>query len=299
MEGTKGKERDDDLKQKFRENGDMWAYIMTVLGRTPSLRSLSHPIKIFQTDPKKNFNIDVQLEKAVHGYLLADKKKRASLLVFGVQLVSLRRNTPFKRLKLEAKIIELQGPPTSRPEILAHAPFVFEEALKVSKVPVETGSEVQMTSDVEVNVGVGKVKFGRKVIGGKQSESVEVYFAKGASAICEDGDGKRSKVWWNVKQSTVPNSKDNAGIDPNYRFAVLLARGKDDKAPYRVKIDLEVHAGWEYLFEHGLSNTIHAKDLDIDPRTWHVGVDPRSINREKLGLFEKPEYLASLTKSAR
>jgi hypothetical protein len=277
-----------------RQHKIIWAKFLTRFLNTPPPRINLFPITIWQTDPKKNFNINVQLEKAVHGYLSPDRPQRASLLVFGVQLVSLRRKAPFRHLKLEAKVLETTGPSTTRPEILAHAPFVFEEALKKSEERVKSTREVGDHVDAEINAGVGRFRAGRDVRQKEVRDSIYRYFGKGASAITVDEEGKRSGIWWNVKQSSIPYARDDAGIDPNYHFAVLLTRARNDKEVFKVRINLEVHAGLGYLFENGFSHVIRVKDLDVDPRIWYVG-DCKDIDRRRLEDFEAREKLVALT----
>lgn len=255
------------IEEQYQDSGDTWAQLIAFLGHTPPPRSILLAPKILQTDSKKNFNIDIRLEKAVHGYLLPDRKQRASLLVFGVQLISRRKTTPFERLRLEARVVETQGPaPSSRPEILAHAPFLTEEALKALKVQVKNTTQVEDSANVEFNVGAGKVNAGWKITKGKQIDSEDHYFGKGSSATIVDNDKKTSGVWWNVKTSSWSNAKDDAGIDPNYRFAILLIRRRDDKAAFRVKFNLRVHAGVEYLIENKFAHGTHVDDLIINPR---------------------------------
>ncbi|KUJ15913.1 uncharacterized protein LY89DRAFT_98879 [Mollisia scopiformis] len=288
----------DNTDEPSRRTGDIWTQLVAHLRSTAPPRSILHPFKVLQADPWKNFKIDIQLEKAVHGYLTPDRQQRASLLVFGVQLVSQRRKTPFKRLTLEAKLMETQGSPSSRPEVLAHAPFVFEEALKRCEIEVQNARRVKDHAAASFNVGGAKIGIGREVTRSRTSRSIHKYFAKGSSATTVDDDGKCSGIWWNVKQSTIPDAQDDAGIDPNYCFAILLTRERNDKAVFKVKINLEAHAGLSYLLENKFSHVIHVKDLNVDPRTWHVG-PCRSIDRERLGHFLKPENLVALTKSSR
>jgi len=50
-----------------------------------------------------------------------------------------------------------------------------------------------------------------------------------------------SSIWWNVKQSTNPVAKDNAGIKSDYRFAVLLTRLNN--ATFQARLNLFLDAG--------------------------------------------------------
>ncbi|CZR60632.1 uncharacterized protein PAC_10528 [Phialocephala subalpina] len=294
--GLQGTEGD---KKSHLDNRNFWAQLMAIFAHTPPPRFVLHQPKVLQTDVKKNFNIDIRLEKAVHGYLSPDRKQRASLLVFGVQLICRRKETPFKRLELEARVMETQGrSASSRPEILSHAPFLTEEALKASKVQVKNTTQVENSANVDLDVGAAKISTGRRFTRGEELDSEDNYFGKGSSATIVDNDGKTSGIWWNVKQSSWSNAKDDAGIDPNYRFVVLLTRAKDDKAVFNVKFNLKIHAGLEYWLENSMSHATHIEDLSVDPRTWHVG-ECEAIDRESLGHFQKPENLTTLTKTAR
>lgn len=198
-------------------------------------------------------------------------------------------------MKLEAKVLETTDNALSRPEILAHAPFIFEEALKKDKVNVEDTTAAKNHVEGELNIGAAKFSSGHETTHIAARHSIHKYFSKGASAITVVFDGKRSGVWWNVKQSSIPDAQDDAGIDPNYRFAVLLTRGKDDKEVFKVKICLEIHAGIEYLVENRWKHVIEAESLSVDPRVWYVG-DCRGIDRRRLEEFEMRGKLTDLTK---
>ena len=84
-------------------------------------------------------------------------------------------------------------------------------------------------------------------------------------------------MWWNVKKSTNPKTGDDAGIPPNYLFAVLLTRSADASAttPFAAQFRLFVEAGWA-----------HKKEKIVEIVARHMTTKGRKEN--KRGLGERP-----------
>jgi len=140
------------------------------------------------------------------------------------------------------------------------------------------------------------------------------YFIKGSSNTRVDDDsGRRNGVWWNIKKSNNPDAGDDAGIPPNYLFAVLLTR-TNDSTPLEARFRLLAKAGIADKRERvieivtrpftkkrgmGRRSSVHrlsqdlmnfaARDFDhaakptiFDPRTKREG-DCQDIDRLQLG----------------
>lgn len=133
------------------------------------------------------------------------------------------------------------------------------------------------------------------------SDETSKYFGKGCSSTTANEEGRISRIWWNAKKSRNPNAKDDARIDANYRFVVLLTR--KSKSPFRIRLKLNVdavHMGLGYRLKGGSSKVaVEEESLDLitDPATHYEG-DCEGISRMSLGRMRKKGRLAKLSSVA-
>jgi hypothetical protein len=257
------------------------------------LRIIRQPRKIYQTENDKNFRIDIDLATCVHGYLSPSKKQPASLIVLGVQFVCLTKRGTFNRIKLD---LDFQAEDGNRPSIIEHAPFVQEEHEKESHKKVRKTAKTEFDAHTDIDLRAGHSGTSVKTEEKKESSFTENYYGKGVSSTRAEEDGSRPGIWWNVKKSSDPDSKDDAGIESNYRFAVLLTRKNRERFNARMK--LLVDAGWRFRAENRLSQVKYIKgqspNLAFSPQIWYEG-NCKGINRKRLGNFVKDGKLAKLT----
>jgi hypothetical protein len=201
-------------------------------------------------------------------------------------------------MKLQVDFENLLGAEAeSGPEILSYAPFEFEEREKIAKVDIQKKHGVQACACANINLvggnGGAKVTISREEI----SNFTSIYFGRGAAAIVANDKGVSSGIWWNVKQSSNPDAKDDAGIGPNYQFAVLLTRR--DNADFQARLNLSVDAGWRYRIENHFSSKLTVKgqspSLLFSPATYYEGTCT-GIDRKRLGRFKKSNDLKQLAK---
>jgi hypothetical protein len=255
------------------------------------------PRKIYQTPDGKNFNIDIELQTCVHGYLSRTKKQPASLLIIGVQSACLRRHGSFKRMHLRVDFENLRGlAPTANPGIISHAPFEVQRQ-NITKIDVQQTDGVQDSIFANINIAGAKGGASKTVSHSKVESYKDLYFGQGASATISNEKGIHSGVWWNVKQSTNPHAKDDAGIESNHRFAVLLTR-KDD-SDFQARLCLLVDAGWRHRVENrfsgGMTFSAENPNLNFSPTIRHYEGNCMGIDRKRLGKFKDPAALSHLT----
>jgi len=276
-----------------RECGELHRNSMVMVRRLflqPKVqRVLEKTRKLYQTPDGNNFNIDIELHTCVHGYL-SWKRQPASLIVFALKFMCIGKHGSFKRIKFRVDFEDLPGvAATTSPGIISHAPFESEEHQKVVE------AKIQKKHGQKVSVSAGSNGTGINVNGGIKFEAskeeistyIAKYFSKGTSATVTNDKEVHSGIWWNVKQSTNPVAKDDAGIESDYRCAVLLTR--ENNEPFQARLNLLVDAGWRYKAQNMFSpnKTIHGESstLSFSPATYlegHCG----GINRKRLGRFK-------------
>lgn len=241
--------------------------------------------RIYQSRHDAEFKVDVDIKCCVHGYLAKDKKQPASLIIFAPQLVCVD-NGRFNLFRLEVDFHDQNGSgKPCEPMVASTAPYSVEEHLyeeivehknKVTKVVKKT-KKIKATagvSEAPVNAGVDG-ELGTET---QQTDELEYstkvhYFSKGSSNTrVSDDSGRRYGVWWNIKKSTNPKTGDDAGIPPNYLFAVLLTR-TNDSTPFEALFRLYAEAGWA-----------HKKEKMIEIITRHLAAKgkkdrPSSVHR--------------------
>lgn len=180
--------------------------------------------------------------------------------------------------------------------------------------------------DARLGFGTKSAKMGatggvENTIGTKEETTGKyLYFGKGSSSTRPDASHRKCGVWWNVKKSSDPDSKDDAGIRPNYRFAVLLTRGHRTET-FEAHIQLTIKAGsarrsqmfgpetavsrpalMKRLSEALLGDEVSSAKLIpvvFDPKIKREGkcdgIDGKMIDRKNLGKWADHERLAQLT----
>jgi hypothetical protein len=146
--------------------------------------------------------------------------------------------------------INIEKPP-SQPKVIAHAPFVIQGRTNQTEIDVTA----KRTNETKAGTGVKLPYFENANAEVTYTNSVEVerkfherYYQKGASnKRCTPGSSTWTAVWWNLEESGNPEAKDDAGISPDHRFAVLIERASNAK--FIVKIRLNIEAGWSYKKE--------------------------------------------------
>jgi len=186
---------------------------------------------------------------------------------------------------------------SSVPIIIRHAPFVIEEQLKPTETATKKKEKKETAIYADINLIGGSAGIKETTTQEAETSSVRKYFGRGASGTVADDEGNNSSIWWNVKRSSDPNAtKDEVGVDANYRFAVLLTRqNKDD---FRIRLKLFVDAGWRNKAKNLFSQTTIIKgelpSLIFRPRVWYEG-ECEGIDRRRLGRFNEKGRLAELT----
>lgn len=227
-----------------------------------SRSSTFHPARrIYQSRHDAEFKVDVDIKYCVHGYLAKDKKQPASLIVFAPQLVCVENGT-FNLFRLEVDFRDQNQPgEPCEPTIALTAPYSVEEHLyeEIVEYKNKFTKVVKKTRKITATAGVSEapVKAGLNgELGSETGKTDELeystkvhYFSKGSSNTRVDEDSnRRYGVWWNVKKSTNPRTGDDAGIPPNYLFAVLLTR-TNDSASFEAQFRLYAEAGWAHKKE--------------------------------------------------
>jgi hypothetical protein len=249
-----------------------------------------------------NFNIDITLQTCVNGYLSWTRTQPASLLVFNVQLVCIGKKGSFSNVMMRADFEDIPGTRSASPVILAHAPFEFEEKQKETKLTISRSNKVQSEVSVPIGLPGGNGKLKQMSVKEVTSTGSVDYFGKGCSGTVASPEGRISGIWWNVKKSSDPNVKDDAGIDANYRFAVLLTRKSQSPFVIRIKMDVEVaNMGMRYRLKGGASKVLVGGDslsLIANPKTYYEG-DCTGFSRYNLGRLRRRQEMANLASVVR
>lgn len=295
--------------------------------------------RIYQSQHDAEFKVDIDIKYCIHGYLAKDKKQPASLIVFASQLICIDNGT-FNLFRLEVDFHDQNesGQPC-KPMIASTAPYSVEERLyeEVVEFKNKVIKAVKKIKKIRATAGVSEAPFKASLggeLGSEKQETDELeystkvhYFSKGSSNTRVDEDsGRRYGVWWNIKKSTNPKTGDDAGIPPNYLFAVLLARA-DNSTPFEAQFRLYAEAGWahkkekmvEIITRHlktkgskdspssdrrSLSQELadfaagnyegRPKPMIFDPRIKFEG-DCQRIDRMQLGKYKNEDELVKLT----
>jgi hypothetical protein len=297
------------------------------------------PRRVYQTRQDAEFKVEVDVKCCIHGYLAKDKKQPASLIIFASQLACVD-NGKFNLFRMEVSFHDQDesGNPCA-PVVISTAPYSVEERLdeEIVEFKNKITTVVKKTKKVTATAGLTVALLNAGLDGELGSESQKTkeleystqvhYFSKGSSNTRVDDDsGRRYAVWWNVKKNTNPKTGDDAGIPPNYLFAVLLTR-TNDSIPFEARYRLFAEAGWAHRKEkiidivtrhltkkgkEGRPSSVHRplpqeladfavgnyegipKPMVFDPRTKFEG-DCQGTDRLQLGKYKKDDELQKLT----
>jgi hypothetical protein len=310
--------------------------------------------KVFASQKDAKYKVDIDIRTCIHGYLASNKEVSATLIVFDVQLVCTSNKGIFDYFNMEVEFqdkfasqknswykfgwrkIESEKTEPSKikssavvePAIMTTAPFVAEEHDNKDVVDFKRENSKVNRKNINSGVGVGNqaARMGasgavENTISTKEETTGKyLYFSKGSSNTRCDASGRRYAVWWNVKKSSNPNSKDDAGIHPNYRFAVLLKRNHETE-PFEAQVQLTIKADSarrsqmfgpetainrpaliKRLSEALLGDEVNSAKLIpvvFDPKIKREGkcdgIDGKMIDRKNLGKWADHERLAQLT----
>lgn len=259
--------------------------------------------RIYQSQWKAEFKVDIDIKCCVNGYLAKDKKQPATLIIFAAQLVCVEKGT-FNQFRMDVDFCdEDRSTNPCNPEVICTAPFSTQEHMNelVTDVTVKAIRSVKKAAEVNATAcaGIPGAKVGTETqkTNEKEFKYKIRFFGKGSSGTRCDNSGRRNGVWWNVNKSSDPDAKDDAGITPNYLFAVLIKR-TNDSAPFKARIRLTVKAGWAQKVEKILQILAGKSSMDsleaFDPRTKFEG-KCEGIDRALLGKYLKEGELAKLT----
>jgi hypothetical protein len=212
--------------------------------------------KIHQSPKKADFKVDVDIHTCIHGYLAKDKRQPASLIIFKVQLVCTREGT-FDRFYMDVTFNNIANKNVStdlaQPEVVSTAPFWYEMPQNLlSRIwKKEELHAINKTYGIEIGAGRtipnvearAKVKRTKMDYSKLHTDGEYHYYDKGSSSTTVDETGRRTGVWWNAKKSSAPGLKDDAGLQPNYLFAILLTRSSAT-APFEARMHLAIDA-WQ------------------------------------------------------
>jgi hypothetical protein len=262
------------------------------------------PRKIYQSEKEKNFKVDIDILTCVNGYLAHDRKQAASLIVFGVQLVTLKKGS-FNRIKMDLDFLDANGMESaSCPVILNHAPYKTEAYENVTQI--KNTHKIVLNGNGNAGGPPGSLlKMGAslEVTDQRESNFKDRYYGKGSSSTRLNAQSSRSGIWWNVKKSSDPDAHDDAGIKANYQFAVLLTRPNNDL--FRAKLTLLVDAGWRFKTEIQIPQKVKdnkgasSTSLVFSPEVWYEGTRLLGIERTRLGEFVKSDTLVKLAETRR
>jgi hypothetical protein len=242
------------------------------------LRQQSFPTYSSASDA--NYQVNIK-HRYIHGHLAKDKKQPASLIIFDVQLTRGHGKARFRRFKMDVDFQMPQGADVEkcshRPTILASAPFSVQANINETNIDVKDKMTHGNKSSLNVKV-TPVIQFSAEVSNGTETQRTfqQHFYEKGTSfKRCEPGSSNWTGVWWNVEESGNPEAKDDAGISPNHRFAVLVERASNTK--YVAVIQLTVDGGLGYKREKFL-HTLHVGGLQSEGSVKNSGQsDSRAV----------------------
>jgi hypothetical protein len=290
---------------------------------------LVQPI-IYSLDEKRNetFNIAISLRTCVHGYLAADKKQPASLIVFSVHLNCFRRARHFSRFDMDAEFSETSelNPMSEKenPSLQSEGPAIIQYAphsrnSKESETEIEAKKTCSGSMKAETDLEFFSKGVKAEVAGSLTKEITERskhrYFeiCRAKARPRPNKDTPVAVKWVSVRSSN-PHHTDDASLTPETLFAVLLQRRTGAK--FEVKINFWADGGKRYTFQRCLehfdaSNNVQENMRKVLGCAWDQGgemvrkeFDPsglkcrglvEGIKRNELGKFAVQNALEKLT----
>ncbi|KAN0069352.1 hypothetical protein V8E54_012367 [Elaphomyces granulatus] len=211
-----------------------------------------------KTDPRQRrfihvsdtkFNRTIEMVTCLHGWDTPQKNKAMTLIVVRFHLSCSTRNRRYKSVTLGFKFGEknlLNVSTKSKPTVIAYAPFV--ETARFG----ETDVARTIRQKLEGTLGVNQIATAEARAGFEREEAYNrKYFNEGtANPIINEETNEMIGVKWYLEQ----NAKQNDGVTPDFRIAVLLQRAvhQDGSQPQFIgTLDLETEAGLLEDFRQG------------------------------------------------
>jgi len=197
----------------------------------------------------RKFNKTIEMVTCLHGWDTPQKNKAMTLIVVRFHLSCSTPNHRYKSVTLRFKFGEnnvLNASTKSMPTVIAYAPFV--ETARFGETDVARA--IRLT--FEGTLGVNQMATAEATAGFKREEAYNrKYFNEGtANPIINEDTGEMVGVKWYLEQ----NAKQNDGVSPDFRVAVLLERAvhQDGSQPQFIgTLDLETEAGLLEDFRQG------------------------------------------------
>lgn len=242
---------------------------------------------------RTSYRVDVNLSTCVHGYLDASKQQRASLIILEAQFASVgdgRHRFRCADMSLEFSD-DYQAP--SKPDVIAYAPFRFQEQSDPTAIGIEEEKQVAATASGGGPGGSAGVNFSAS----KKMSYQMRYFDRGTAGTFHSiKNNTRDGVWWNLQESLNPKQKD--GIRANCLFAVVLTR--ESEAPFTGDFQLVMKAGTWYniqeIWKETTGRAIPDDPINFDPTSPPQGTTT-GITADQLGRYTDNRELEKLLDS--
>lgn len=209
-----------------------------------------------KTDPRQRrfihvsdtkFNKTIEMVTCLHGWDTPKKNKAMTLIVVRFHLSCSTRGHRYKSATIRFKFGEnmLNASAKSMPTVVAYAPFV--EATRFGETDV--ARTIRLT--LEGTIGVNQMASAEAKASAEREETYNRrYFNEGTANPIIDKANEMVGVKWYLEQ----NAKQNDGVAPDFRIAVLLQRAvhQDGSQPRFIgTLDLETEAGLIEDFKQG------------------------------------------------
>lgn len=238
------------------------------------------------------YKIQALLRTCIHGTLDKESSEPASLIVVDYRVQTAKENAMFSQMttSFEFSAGNLEK---LNPSVLAYGPF--EEQMRWNQTDVtkseNSRQEVQICPEV-AGTKVGGLMLSRE----KESEWIQRSFDRGLSTRHFDNNGRAHTVEWTL----LANEKQNDGIPPCFRVAMLVER--DGDGPFEAKFAFTAKGGLGYTLE-ALSNRFLRKTAIDDPiiflpskEPFGATLDGAFIDRYELRALSKEHKLIGLDK---
>ncbi|KID79733.1 uncharacterized protein G6M90_00g016590 [Metarhizium brunneum] len=257
---------------------------------------------ITDRNPTSPYKIQVLLRTCIHGTMDIQTKQPASLIIVDYSIMITKEGARFSTVDTSFEFSEYLTPAEQAeaagsfsrgtcPSVIAYAPF--EEPVRFNYMASEeskkTQLEVKLSPEV-AGVKPGEVSFGQE----RESTYSRRYFDQGLGGRNFDQNGCAYRVWWNLIQ----NKKDNAGVPPKFRVAILLQRTGTGK--FQAKFGFAARGGFGYRLEELTNRWLRRTAVDdpiiFDPSADPIGsdLDGMKIDQQELRKLKVGSELANL-----
>ena len=242
------------------------------------------------------FKIQVLLRACIHGMMSKKSSKPASLMVFDYFVVGTKEGARFSSIDTSFEFGEYVSPTgqpqasaePALPSVVAFAPF--EEPVRFNLTKAEETNkkkgELKLSPQV-AGVGVGEVVLG----GEKESKHDQRYFDRGLGGRHFE-DERAYLVWWNL----IHNKKQNLGVSPKFRVAILVER--NGTAKFQAKFAIAARGSFGYKIEELKNKWIRKTAVDdptfFDPNHPPMG-DLEGVDKDELGRLKIGAELSALS----